>query len=37
MPKRTMNQDDPLDDFDPREITLDGVTRRCTWPAPDRP
>lgn len=27
MPERSMSQDDPLDDFDPREITLDGVTR----------
>jgi dienelactone hydrolase len=27
MPKQLMNEHDPLDDFDPREITLDGVTK----------
>jgi len=27
MPKRSMNEDDPLEDFDPREVTLDGVTK----------
>ena len=27
MPKRNMNEDDPLDDFDPRAVTLDGVTK----------
>jgi len=27
MPKRSMNADDPLEDFDPREVTLDGVTK----------
>jgi dienelactone hydrolase len=27
MSKRNMNEDDPLEDFDPREITLDGVTK----------
>jgi dienelactone hydrolase len=27
MTKRNMNQDDPLEDFTPREITLDGVTK----------
>ena len=27
MAKRNMNEDDPLEDFDPREITLDGVTK----------
>jgi dienelactone hydrolase len=27
MLKRDMNQDDPLDDFDPREIALDGITK----------
>jgi dienelactone hydrolase len=27
MPKRAIDEDDPLDDFDPREITLDGVTK----------
>ena len=27
MPKRNMNEDDPLDDFDRREITLDGTTK----------
>jgi dienelactone hydrolase len=27
MPKRNMNEDDPLQDFDPRRITLDGVTK----------
>lgn len=27
MPKRSMKDDDPLDDFDPRDITLDGVTK----------
>lgn len=27
MPKRNMNEDDPLEDFDPRQITLDGVTK----------
>lgn len=26
-PKRTMNEHDPLDDFDRREVTLDGVTK----------
>jgi dienelactone hydrolase len=28
MPKRTMHEDDPLEDFDAREITLDGVAKR---------
>ncbi|NRF68182.1 dienelactone hydrolase family protein [Aquincola sp. S2] len=28
MPQRPMNQDDPLDDFEPRDITLDGVSKR---------
>lgn len=28
MPNRNMNQDDPLEDFAPREITLDKVTKR---------
>jgi dienelactone hydrolase len=28
MPKRSMKQDDPLDDFKAREITLDGATKR---------
>jgi dienelactone hydrolase len=27
MPKRNMNEDDPLEDFDPRAVTLDGVTK----------
>jgi dienelactone hydrolase len=27
MPKRNMNEDDPLEDFDPRVVTLDGVTK----------
>ena len=27
MPNRSMKQDDPLEDFKPREITLDGVTK----------
>ncbi len=27
MPNRDMSQDDPLDDFNPRKITLDGVTK----------
>jgi dienelactone hydrolase len=27
MAQRNMNEDDPLEDFDPREITLDGVTK----------
>jgi dienelactone hydrolase len=27
MAKQSTNDDDPLDDFDPREITLDGVTK----------
>ncbi len=27
MPKRSMNEDDPLEDFDPRPIVLDGVTK----------
>jgi dienelactone hydrolase len=27
MPKRSMNEDDPLEDFDPRMVTLDGVTK----------
>jgi dienelactone hydrolase len=27
MPKRSMKEDDPLEDFDPRAITLDGVTK----------
>jgi dienelactone hydrolase len=27
MPKRNMNEDDPLEDFDPRVLTLDGVTK----------
>src|SRR5882757_5716983 len=26
--QQNMNAHDPLDDFDPREITLDGVTKR---------
>jgi dienelactone hydrolase len=28
MTKRSLNEDDSLDDFAPREVTLDGVTRR---------
>lgn len=28
MSDRSMNVDDPLDDFDPREIGLDGITKR---------
>jgi dienelactone hydrolase len=28
MPQRSMKQDDPLEDFKPREITLDAVTKR---------
>jgi dienelactone hydrolase len=28
MPTRNMNEHDPLEDFDPREITLDGATKR---------
>jgi dienelactone hydrolase len=28
MPKRSMKQDDPLEDFKAREITLDGITKR---------
>ena len=27
MPKRNMNEHDPLDDFNPREITLDGIAK----------
>jgi dienelactone hydrolase len=27
MPKQNVNDDDPLDDFNPREVTLDGVTK----------
>jgi dienelactone hydrolase len=27
MPERSMNEDDPLEDFDAREVTLDGVTK----------
>ncbi len=27
MPRRSLNEDDPLEDFDPRQITLDGVTK----------
>src|ERR1700752_4990695 len=27
MPQRSVKTDDPLDDFDKREITLDGVTK----------
>ena len=27
MTKRSMKQDDPLEDFEPRDITLDGVTK----------
>jgi dienelactone hydrolase len=27
MPKRNMNEDDPLDDFDPRVIAIDSVTK----------
>jgi dienelactone hydrolase len=27
MPKRSKHEDDPLDDFDPRAITLDGATK----------
>lgn len=27
MPKRNMNEDDPLEDFDPRTVTLEGVTK----------
>src|SRR6476646_3850342 len=27
MPKRNMAEDDPLDDFDPRAVTLDGVSK----------
>ena len=28
MPKRNMTEDDPLEDFEPRQITLDGVTKK---------
>ena len=28
MPQRSVKIDDPLDDFDKREITLDGVTKK---------
>lgn len=28
MPNRTIKDTDPLEDFDPREITLNGVTKR---------
>ena len=28
MPKRNMNEDDPLEDFEPRQIALDGVTKK---------
>jgi len=28
MPARSMKQDDPLEDFAPREIAFDGVARR---------
>ena len=28
MPKRSMKQDDPLEDLTSREITLDGVSKR---------
>ena len=28
MTKRNLNEDDPLDDFDARQITLDGVTKK---------
>jgi len=27
MPKRSLTEDDPLDDFDPREITIDRITK----------
>ena len=27
MAKRNMNEDDPLEDIEPRQITLDGVTK----------
>src|SRR5882724_8155540 len=27
MPKQNMHEDDPLEDFDPREITVDGVSK----------
>ena len=27
MPKRSMNEDDPLEDFEPRKITLEGVMK----------
>ena len=27
MPEGSMNEDDPLEDFDPREVTFDGVTK----------
>ena len=27
MPKRSMKQDDPLEDFKAHEITLDGITK----------
>jgi hypothetical protein len=27
MPKRNLNEDDPLEDFDPREIVLEGVAK----------
>jgi len=27
MPNRTMKEDDPLEDFDPRAVTLDGITK----------
>jgi hypothetical protein len=36
MAVRSMKEDDPLDDFARREITLDGVAKRCTSPARDR-
>ena len=28
MPNRNMTEDDPLEDFEPRQITLDGVTKK---------
>ena len=36
IPSRNMNEDDPLEDFTHRQITLDGVTKRCMWRAMGR-
>jgi hypothetical protein len=36
MPKRSMKQDDPLEDFARREITLDGVSK-CVYVAGSGP